>query len=91
MIFAQAKIFNISSESIQASSSSCNRYQYNYIPNRDLWIKSLYFNISNSSKKQCLIIDTRDVNNLGPTTFRTQADNNREKNSKQNYQILTKL
>ena len=67
--------------SIQASSivkilsSFCNRYRYNYIPNRDLWINRLYFDISNSSKKQCLTIDARDVNDLGPAGFRTQAGN----------------
>ena len=50
--------------------------KYNYIPCRDLWINYLYFNISDSSKKQCLTIDTRDVNELGPAKFRTQVDNN---------------
>ena len=70
--------------SIQASSivkilsSFCNRYRYNYIPNRDLWIDRLYFDISNSSKKQCLTVDTRDVNDLGPAKFRTQADTSKE-------------
>ena len=84
MILAQTKIFNNFPGSIQASSivkilsSFCNRYRYNYIPNKDLWINRLYFDISNSSKKQCLTIDTRDVNDLGPAKFRTQADNNRE-------------
>ena len=84
MILVQRKIFNIFPGSIQASSivkilsSFCNRYRYNYIPNRDLWINRLYFDISNSSKKQSLTIDTRDVNDLGPAKFRTQADNNKE-------------
>ena len=84
MILAQTKIFNIFPGSIQASSivkilsSFCNRYRYNYIPNKDLWINRLYFDISNSSKKQCLTIDTRDVNDLGLAKFRKQADNNRE-------------
>ena len=31
--------------------------------------------MSNSAQKQCLTIDTRDVNNLGPAKFRAQADN----------------
>ena len=84
MILAQTKIFNIFSGLIQASSvvrslsSFCARYKYNYIPNRDFWINQLDFDISNSNKKQCLTIDTRDVNNLGPAKFRTQADSNRE-------------
>ena len=82
MILAQTKIFNIFPGSVQTSSilkilsSFCSRYKYNYISCRDLWINHLYFNISNSSKKQCLTIDTRDVNELGPAKFRTQADNN---------------
>ena len=84
MILAQAKVFNFFSGSIQASSivnilsSFYNRYRYNYIPNRDLWINRLYFGISNSSKKQCLTIDTRDINDLRPAKFRTQAGNNKE-------------
>ena len=82
MILAQTKIFSIFSGSLQTSlilkilSSFCSRYKYNYIPCRDLWIERLYFNISNSSKKQYLTIDTRDVNELGPAKFRTQADKN---------------
>ena len=83
MILAQRKLFNIFPGSVQDSlivkilSSFCSRYKYNYIPCRDLWINQLYFDISNSSKKQCLTIDTREANDLGPTKFRTQADNNR--------------
>ena len=84
MILAQTKIFNIFPGLTQASSivrilsSFCYRYRYNYIPNRDLWINRLYFDIFNSSKKQWLTIDTRDVNHLGPAKFRTQPDNNKE-------------
>ena len=72
MILAQTKIFNIFPGYMQASSivkilsSFCNRYRYNYIPNRDLWINKLYLDISNSSKKQCLAIDTRDTDDVGP-------------------------
>ena len=44
---------------------------------RDLWINRLYFDISNSTNKQCLA-NTTDVNDLGPAKFRTQADNNKE-------------
>ena len=82
MILTQTKIFNIFPGSVQTSlilkilSSFCSRYKYNFIPCRDLWIERLYFNISNSSKKQYLTIDTRDVNELGPAKFRTQADKN---------------
>ena len=84
MILSQTKTFNIFPGSVQVSSitkilsSFCSRYKYNYIPNRDFWTNRLYFDISNSSKKQCLTIDNRDVNDLGPAKFRTQADNNRE-------------
>ena len=82
MVLAQTKIFNIFPGSIQASSivkilsSFCSRYKYNYIPNRNLWINRLYYDISNSSEKQCLTIDTRDVNDLGPAKFRTRVDRN---------------
>ena len=34
--------------------------------------------ISNSRQKQCLTIDTRDANELGPTKFRTKADSGTE-------------
>ena len=56
MILAQTKIFNIFPGSIQTSSvvkilsSFCSRYKYNYDPNRDLRIKKLYFDTSNSAK-----------------------------------------
>ena len=56
-------------------SSFANRYKNTYIPTPNVWINKLYFEISNSREKQCLTVDTRDVNNLGPGKFRTQADN----------------
>ena len=34
--------------------------------------------MSNSSKKQSLTIDTRNVNDLGQAKFRTQAETNQE-------------
>ena len=37
-----------------------------------------YFDISNSTQKQCLTNDTKDINDLRPAKFRTQADNNSE-------------
>ena len=82
MILSQTKIFNIFPGSIQATSiikilpSYCSRYMYDYIPHRDLWLSQLYFDISNSNKKQCLTIDTRDINDLGPAKFRTGGDDN---------------
>ena len=80
MILSQTKILNIFPGSMHVFSMTkilschCNRY----IPHRDLWINRLYFDISNSNKKQCLTIDARDANSLGPVKFRTQADNNKE-------------
>ena len=77
MIMSQTKIFNFFPGSVQASSivrilsSFTSRYKHTYIPNRNIWIDKLYFEISNSKQKQCLTIDTRDVNELGPGKFRT--------------------
>ena len=83
IILSQTKIFNIFLGSVQTSimkilSSFCSRYKHNYISNRDFWINQLYFEISNSSKKQCLKIDIRDVNDLRAAKCRTRADNNKE-------------
>ena len=84
MILSQTKILNIFPGSLQASSilkslsSFCSRYKYQYIPCRDRRINRPYFHIFNSSRKQCLTIDTKDANDSGPAKFRTQADNNRE-------------
>ena len=41
---------------------------------KKLSINKLYFGITNSQEKHCFIIDTRDVNSLGPDKFRTHAD-----------------
>ena len=84
MILAQTIIFNIFCGSTEAPSIVkilsyfCSRYKYNYIPNRYFWINRLYFDISNSTEKQCLTIDTQDINHLGPAKFRTRADSNQE-------------
>ena len=43
-----------------------------------MWLNKLYFQISNSKEKQCLTVDTRDVNDLGPGKFRTSAENSFE-------------
>ena len=84
MIMSQTKILNFFSGSVQASSivrilssfaSSC---RHTYIPNQSIWINRLYFQISYSRQKQCLTTDTRDVNDLGPGKFRTQADSGTE-------------
>ena len=79
MILSETKIFNIFPGSWQTSSvikilsSKYNRYAYKYILHRDLCLNRLYFEISNSSKKKCLAIGMRHVNDLGPSEFRTGA------------------
>ena len=84
MILSETKIFNFFPGSIQATvtirilSSFTSRYKHTYIPHRDLWINRLYLEISNSTQKQCLTIDTRGINDLGPGKFRTQADSDAE-------------
>ena len=60
-------------------------YTYEYIPHRDLWLNRLYFEISNSSKKQCLAIYMRHVNDIGPAKFRTGAENDKEQICCYNY------
>ena len=78
MILAQKKKFNIFPSSVPTSpligilSSFCSWYKYTYIPKRDLWINRLYFDMSNSTNEQCLTIDTRAINDLGPAKFRTK-------------------
>ena len=82
MILSQTKIFNFFSGSVEALSISkilssfASRYKNNHIT--DLWINRLYNEISNSRQKQWLTIDKRDVNELGPANFRTQADSGTE-------------
>ena len=76
MILSQTKIFNFFPGSILATaiisilSSFASRYKHTYIPRRDVWINRLYLEISNSSQKQCLTRDTRDVNDLGPAKLK---------------------
>ena len=84
MILSQTKFFNIFPGSWQTTSvvkilsSYYNRYTYEYMPHRDLWLNRLYFEISKSSEIKCLTIDIRDVNNLGQSKFRTVAENDKE-------------
>ena len=37
-------------------------------------MNNVFFEISSSQEKQCLTINTRDVNALGPGKFTTRAD-----------------
>ena len=80
MILSQTQIFFFpgsaqSSLIIKILSTFANRYKNTYVPTRNIWINRLYYNISTSRQRQCLTIDTRDVNELGRGKFRTQADN----------------
>ena len=84
MIMSQTKMFKFFPGSVHTSSiqrilsSFTSRCSNNYITTRNFWINKLYFDISNSKFKQCLTVDTRDVNDLGPEKFRTQADSGTE-------------
>ena len=78
MILSQTKIFNIFPESLLTSSVIKILSSYEYIQAIDLWLSCPYFEISNSSKKQCLTIDMRHVNDLGPAKFRSEAKNDKE-------------
>ena len=57
MIFSETRNFNIFPGSLQTISvakilsSYYNRYTYEYIPHRDVWINRLYFKISISTEK----------------------------------------
>ena len=87
MILSQTKILNIFPGSLQTPSvilsSYCNRYTYKYIPHKDIWLNSLYSEISNSSEKNT--IDIRHINNLGPSKFRTSASYDKEQVCYFNY------
>ena len=81
MIMSQTHIFNFFPGSIHNSrilktlSLFASRQKNTYLPNKNVWLNKLYFQISNSQEKKCLTIDTRDVNEFGPAKFRTSADN----------------
>ena len=81
MIMSQTHIFNFFPGSIHSSrilktlSLFESRQKNTYLPNQQIWLNRLYFQISNSKVKKCLTIDTREVNKLGPGKFRTSADN----------------
>ena len=81
MIMSQTHIFNFFPGSIHSSrilkilSLFASRQKNSYIPNQQIWLNRLYFQISNSKEKKCLTIDTREINELGPGKFRTDAQN----------------
>ena len=79
MILSQTKIFNIFPSAIQLKNMSrilrnnCDREMIKYMPKRELRINCLYFEIANQKNYPCLTID---CGNIGPSKYRTQADNN---------------
>ena len=84
MIMSQTHIFNYfpgsthSSRILKTLSLFASRQKNTYLPNQQIWLNKLYFQISNSKEKKCLTIDTRDVNELGSGKFRTSANNGGE-------------
>ena len=84
MIKSQTHIFNFFPWSIHSSrilktlSLFASRQKNTYLPNQQAWRNKLFFQISNSTEKKCLIRDTRGVNELGPEKLRTSADDGEE-------------
>ena len=84
MIMSQTHILNFFPGSIHSSrilktlSLFASRQKNTYLPNQQIWLNRLYFQISNSKDKRRLTIDTREVNEIGPGKFRTSADNGQE-------------
>ena len=81
MIMSQTHIFNFFPGSIYSTrilktlAFFASRRRNTYVPNQQIWLKRLYFKISNSKEKNCLTIDTRDINEIGPGKLRTFAEN----------------
>ena len=71
MIMSQMDIFNFFPGSIHSSrilktlSLFASRQKNTYLPNQQVWLNKVYFQISNSKDKKRLTTDTRDVNELG--------------------------
>ena len=80
----QTHIYNFFSGSIHSGgilktlSLFASRYKNSYFPSQNVWLSTLYFDISTSKEKQCLTVDTWAINDLGPGKFRTSADNGQE-------------
>ena len=77
---SQTHIFNFFPGSIHNSkilktlSLFVNQQKNTYLPNQQIWLNKLYYEISNSKEKKCLTVDTRDINEFGPGKFRTSAE-----------------
>ena len=84
MIMSQTHIFNFFPGSIHSSrilktlALFASRQKNTYLPNQQVWLNKLYFQISNSKEKKYLLVDTREVSELGPGKFRTSASNGEE-------------
>ena len=71
MIMSQTHIFNFFPGSIHSSrilktlSLFASIPKNSYLPNQQVWLNKLYFQISNYKEKKCLTIGTREVNDLG--------------------------
>ena len=81
MIMSQTYIFPgsiHSSRILKTLSLFASRQKNTYLPNQQVWLNKLYFQISNSKEKKYPTIDTREVNELGPGKFRTSADDGEE-------------
>ena len=78
-MMSQTHIFNFFPGSIHNSkilktlSLFANQQKNTYLPNQQIWLNKLYYEISNSKEKKCLTVDTRDINEFGPGKFRTPA------------------
>ena len=76
---SKTHIFNFFPGSIHSSrilktlALFASRQKNTYITNQQIWLNRLYFQIFNSKEKKCLTIDTREINELGPREFRTDA------------------
>ena len=79
-MMSQTHIFNFFPGSIHNSkilktlSLFANQQKNTYLPNQQIWLNKLYYEISNSKEKKCLRVDTRDVNEFGPGKYRTSAE-----------------
>ena len=84
MIMSQTHILKFFPGSIHNSrilktlSLFASQHKNTYLPNKNVWLNKLYFQISNSQEKNCLTIDTRDVNEFRTGKFTTSADNGEE-------------
>ena len=84
MILSQKKIFYTFPGSVEESavlkiiSANCSRQNISYIPNKELWLNRIFFNLSNKEDKTCLKIDCHQNILNDPAKFRSNADNEKE-------------